>query len=92
MRKYEIVRVLEAGGFGITYLGYDHHLNRAVAVTEYLPNDLAVRKGPLAWWPSRAGTARTMIGVWSGFWKKRGCWRGSSIRNRRLVILIAVAT
>ena len=32
-----------SGGFGITYLGYDHHLDKAVAIKEYLPNDLAVR-------------------------------------------------
>ena len=43
--EYEIVRVLGAGGFGITYLGYDHHLDKPVAIKEYLPNDLAVRLG-----------------------------------------------
>ena len=37
------MRVLGSGGFGITYLGYDHHLDKAVAVKEYLPSDLAVR-------------------------------------------------
>ena len=41
--EYELVRVLGSGGFGITYLGYDHHLDKAVAIKEYLPNDLAVR-------------------------------------------------
>ena len=43
--EYEIFRVLGAGGFGITYLGYDHNLDKAVAIKEYLPNDIAVRKG-----------------------------------------------
>ncbi|MDE0154810.1 MAG: bifunctional serine/threonine-protein kinase/formylglycine-generating enzyme family protein [Gammaproteobacteria bacterium] len=43
IEEYELVRVLGSGGFGITYLGYDHHLDKAVAVKEYLPNDLAVR-------------------------------------------------
>lgn len=43
--EYEIVRVLGAGGFGITYLGYDHHLDKPVAVKEYLPSELAIRKG-----------------------------------------------
>ncbi|MCY4337239.1 MAG: serine/threonine-protein kinase, partial [Gammaproteobacteria bacterium] len=43
LEEYELVRVLGSGGFGITYLGYDHHLDKAVAIKEYLPNDLAVR-------------------------------------------------
>ena len=43
IQEYELVRVLGSGGFGITYLGYDHHLDKAVAIKEYLPNDLAVR-------------------------------------------------
>ncbi|MCY3750326.1 MAG: bifunctional serine/threonine-protein kinase/formylglycine-generating enzyme family protein [Gammaproteobacteria bacterium] len=43
IEEYELVRVLGSGGFGITYLGYDHNLDKAVALKEYLPNDLAVR-------------------------------------------------
>ena len=43
IEEYELVRVLGSGGFGITYLGYDRHLDKAVAIKEYLPNDLAVR-------------------------------------------------
>ena len=43
--EYELVRVLGIGGFGMTYLGYDHHLNRPVAIKEYLPNEFAIRKG-----------------------------------------------
>ena len=43
VEEYELVRVLGSGGFGITYLGYDHHLDKAVAIKEYLPNDLAIR-------------------------------------------------
>ena len=42
IEEYELVRVLGSCGFGITYLGYDHHLDKAVAIKEYLPNDLAV--------------------------------------------------
>ena len=44
LHEYELVRVLGVGGFGITYLGYDHHLDKPVAIKEYLPNDLAIRK------------------------------------------------
>ena len=42
--EYEIVRVLGSGGFGITYLAYDDNLDKAVAIKEYLPSDLAIRQ------------------------------------------------
>ncbi len=41
--EYEIVRVLGAGGFGITYLAFDHQLDGPVALKEYFPADLAAR-------------------------------------------------
>ena len=43
--EYELVRVLGFGGFGMTYLGYDHHLDKPVAIKEYLPSEIAVRTG-----------------------------------------------
>ncbi len=43
--EYELVRVLGAGGFGITYLGFDHNLDKQVAIKEYLPRELATRVG-----------------------------------------------
>ena len=43
LQEYELVRVLGLGGFGVTYLGYDHNLDKPVAVKEYLPVDIAVR-------------------------------------------------
>jgi serine/threonine protein kinase len=42
--EYEIVRVLGSGGFGITYLAFDDNLDKAVAIKEYLPSDLAIRQ------------------------------------------------
>ena len=44
LQDYQLDRVLGAGGFGLTYLGWDTRLDKPVAVKEYLPNDLAVRE------------------------------------------------
>jgi serine/threonine protein kinase len=43
--RYRVDTVLGAGGFGITYVGQDLHLNRAVAIKEYFPADHAQREG-----------------------------------------------
>ena len=43
LQEYELVRVLGFGGFGMTYLGFDHNLDKPVAIKEYLPSDIAVR-------------------------------------------------
>ena len=45
LQEYELVRVLGFGGFGMTYLGYDHNLDKPVAIKEYLPSDIAIRTG-----------------------------------------------
>jgi len=44
LQEYQVHRVLGAGGFGLTYLGWDTQLDKPVAIKEYLPNDLAVRE------------------------------------------------
>ena len=43
--SYRVVRVLGAGGFGVTYLCERGGLGVQVAVKEYLPNEIAVRDG-----------------------------------------------
>ena len=41
--KYNLMSVLGAGGFGITYLAEDYSLGRRVAIKELLPNEIATR-------------------------------------------------
>lgn len=41
--RYMVGRVLGEGGFGITYLGWDHTLAIRVAIKEFLPRELAAR-------------------------------------------------
>jgi serine/threonine protein kinase len=42
--EYRIVSVLGTGGFGITYLAVDRRLDTNVAIKEYFPASLAVRR------------------------------------------------
>lgn len=41
--RYMLGKVLETGGFGITYLGYDLVLEIKVAIKEYMPSSIATR-------------------------------------------------
>ncbi len=45
LHEYALERVLGQGGFGITYLATDVHLNTRVAIKEYLPEEIAFRTG-----------------------------------------------
>lgn len=41
---FKIESILGVGGFGITYLARDGNLKRSVAIKEFLPSDLSVRR------------------------------------------------
>lgn len=45
LHEYRIEKKLGEGGFGITYLAIDTHLDMRVAIKEYLPSDFAMRQG-----------------------------------------------
>ncbi len=49
--EYRIDAVLGQGGFGITYLATDIHLNAKVAIKEYLPAGFAQRTSDKSVWP-----------------------------------------
>lgn len=54
LHEYRIDSVLGQGGFGITYLATDVHLNAKVAIKEYLPEDFAARASDKSVSPRRA--------------------------------------
>lgn len=54
--EFEVQEVLGHGGFGITYLAMDTHLQEQVAIKEYLPNDLAVRASSATVQPKSASS------------------------------------
>ena len=60
--EYEIVRVLGAGGFGVTYLAFDHQLDGPVALKEYFPAE-AARRGP-GWGVAPSTTGSQALFTW----------------------------
>jgi serine/threonine protein kinase len=44
LAEYRIEKLLGEGGFGLTYLAFDTHLEKKVAIKEYMPSDFCVRQ------------------------------------------------
>ena len=56
--RYIVGRVLGAGGFGITYIGYDLKLDGRVAIKEYYPSGAANRSVSLTVYPTAEGNGK----------------------------------
>ena len=50
--EYETRGVLGTGEIGLKYLGIDHSLGEPVAILEYLPSSVAIRRGPTSVMPA----------------------------------------
>jgi len=55
LMEYRLTSVLGAGGFGITYLARDTNLEKDVAIKEYMPGSVAVRRADGTITPTNAG-------------------------------------
>jgi len=56
LSEYRIIKLLGEGGFGLTYLALDTHLDKNVAIKEYMPSDFAVRQEGNTISPKSAGS------------------------------------
>src|SRR5262249_20500337 len=74
--RYEIVSLLGQGGFGITYRAKDAQLDREVAIKEYLPSLLAVRRGTTELVPRSEETAEDFRWGSANSLMKVELWRG----------------
>jgi hypothetical protein len=82
INEYRIDRVLGCGGFGITYLAHDTHLDCPVAIKEYLPREMAGRDPGLAVRPHSGASAKSFGWGLERFSLKAGRSPASTIGHR----------
>lgn len=56
--EYRIDALLGEGGFGLTYLGFDTHLHKKVAIKEFFPTDHSIRRGEISVCPKSTRSER----------------------------------
>lgn len=59
LREYRIIKLLGEGGFGLTYLAFDTHLEKQVAIKEYMPAEHAVRESDSKIVPRSSASEKT---------------------------------
>ncbi len=59
LREYRIIKLLGEGGFGLTYLAFDTHLEKHVAIKEYMPAEHAVRESDSKIVPRSSASEKT---------------------------------
>jgi hypothetical protein len=80
LNEYRIERVLGWGGFGITYLAHDTHLDCPVAIKEYLPRAVAGRGPEQSVCPHSEATAQPFEWGLQRFLLESGRWPASTMR------------
>ncbi|MBF0135778.1 MAG: protein kinase [Magnetococcales bacterium] len=60
--EYEILKIMGQGGFGVTYLARDIHLDKKVAIKEFFPRQFSHRDG-ISVWPNTEASV-TMFSEW----------------------------
>ncbi len=59
LREYRLIKLLGEGGFGLTYLAFDTHLEKYVAIKEYMPAEHAVREADSKIAPRSSASQKT---------------------------------
>ena len=81
LMEYRLESVLGAGGFGITYLARDTHLEKDVAIKEYFPATVAARTADHASRLTNPQHTRTTAGASTASSRRRARWPASAIRT-----------